>query len=183
MPGCAGSLSVYSVTATPYVSLGRIVDSLLLGPSHHSIGLQAADLIVGCTLASQRAPGDASRWHKQLLPRFARHPDTGLVEGVGLVTYPRRQRGKNRRRQSCSQTDAASRCCFCSLCFDTHSRSSWFCALEVQQLWPCSPRSSLTTRKAIDTTSPPCWLPLHRAMQFENVSRRLYRRRRARSRT
>jgi len=64
---------------TPYVSLGRIVDSLLLGPSHHSIGLQAADLIVGCTLAAQRAPGDASRWHKQLLPRFARHPDTGSL--------------------------------------------------------------------------------------------------------
>jgi hypothetical protein len=79
---------------TPYLSLERIVDSLLLGPSHHSIGLQAADLVVGCTLAAQRAPGDASRWHKQLLPRFARHPDTGSLEGVGLVIYPRRERGE-----------------------------------------------------------------------------------------
>jgi hypothetical protein len=75
---------------TPYVQLDRIVDSLLLGPSHHSIGLQTADLVVGSTLAAQRAPGDASRWHKQLGPRFARHPDTVALEGVGLVMYPRK---------------------------------------------------------------------------------------------
>jgi hypothetical protein len=75
---------------TPYLKLERIVDALLLGPSHHSIGLQTADLVVGSALAAQRAPGDASRWHKQLLPRFAHHPDTGALDGVGLVTYPRK---------------------------------------------------------------------------------------------
>lgn len=74
---------------TPYLKLERIVDALLLGPSHHSIGLQTADLIVGSTLAAQRSLGDASRWHKQLRSRFARHPDTGALDGVGLVTYPR----------------------------------------------------------------------------------------------
>lgn len=79
---------------TPYVSLERIVDALLLGPSHHSLGLQAADLVIASTLAAQRSLGDASRWHKQLLPRFARHPDTGELEGVGLVTYPRKARGE-----------------------------------------------------------------------------------------
>lgn len=74
---------------TPYVRLERIVDALFLGPSHHSIGLQAADLVVASTLAAQRGElGDASRWHKQLLPRFARHPATGEVEGVGLKRYP-----------------------------------------------------------------------------------------------
>jgi hypothetical protein len=73
---------------TQFLQLSRIVDSLLLGPSHHSIGLQVADLVVGCTLAAQRAPGDASRWHRQLLPRFARHPDTGEVDGVGLKVFP-----------------------------------------------------------------------------------------------
>jgi len=73
---------------TQFMKLERIVDSLLLGPSHHSIGLQVADLVVGSTLAAQRAPGDASRWHKQLLPRFARHPDTSQVEGVGLKVFP-----------------------------------------------------------------------------------------------
>jgi hypothetical protein len=79
---------------TPFAELDRIVDSLLLGPSHFSLGLQIADLVVGATLAAQRAPGDASRWFKQLLPRFARHPDTGELEGVGLKTFPPRPRGE-----------------------------------------------------------------------------------------
>jgi hypothetical protein len=78
---------------TPYVQLDRIVDSLLLGPSHHSIGLQAADLVVASTLAARRGQGDASRWHKQLLPSFAVHPDTKTVEGVGLVEFPSRAKG------------------------------------------------------------------------------------------
>jgi hypothetical protein len=74
---------------TPYVRLERIVDALFLGPSHHSIGLQAADLVVASTLAAQRGElGDATRWHRQLLPRFARHPATGEVDGVGLKRYP-----------------------------------------------------------------------------------------------
>ncbi len=41
---------------TPFAELDRIVDSLLLGPSHFSLGLQVADLVVGATLAAQRAP-------------------------------------------------------------------------------------------------------------------------------
>ena len=73
---------------TGYLDLERIVDSLLFGPSHHSLGLQVADLVVGTTLKAQRAPGDASRWFKQLEPRFARHPVTGEVEGVGLKIFP-----------------------------------------------------------------------------------------------
>jgi hypothetical protein len=80
---------------TPYVQLDRIIDSLLLGPSHHLIGLQAADLVVASTLAARRGQGDASRWHKQLLPRFANHPDTGMVEGVGLVEFPPRARSES----------------------------------------------------------------------------------------
>src|SRR4051812_3351828 len=79
---------------TPYVTLERIVDALLLGPSHHSIGLQVADLVVASAMAAQRAPGDASRWHKQLLPCFAKHPDTGALDGVGLVVYPKKAIGE-----------------------------------------------------------------------------------------
>ena len=78
---------------TPYVQLDRIVDSLLLGPSHYSLGLQAADLVVASTLAARRGQGDASRWHKQLRPLFATHPDTKVVDGVGLVEFPARARG------------------------------------------------------------------------------------------
>lgn len=73
---------------TPFTELERIVDSLLLGPSHFSLGLQAADLVVASTLAGRQQLGDASRWHKQLLPRFARHPATGVVTGVGLKEFP-----------------------------------------------------------------------------------------------
>ena len=75
---------------TPYQQLDRIVDALFLGPSHYSIGLQAADLVVASTLAAQGEQGDAKRWHKQLLGRFATHPATGAVDGVGLKIYPSR---------------------------------------------------------------------------------------------
>lgn len=79
---------------TPYVQLDRIVDSLLLGPSQYSVGLQAADLVVASALAARRGQVDASRWHKQLLPLFATHPDTKAVDGVGLVEFPARAKGE-----------------------------------------------------------------------------------------
>jgi hypothetical protein len=76
---------------TDYLHLDRIVDALFLGPSHYSVGLQAADLVVASTLAAQDGRlGDASRWHRELLPRFARHPATGEIDGVGLKLYPDR---------------------------------------------------------------------------------------------
>jgi hypothetical protein len=80
---------------TPYTELDRIVDSLLLGPSHFSLGLQAADLVVASTLASRTKLGDASRWHKQLLPKFASHPATGAVTGVGLKEFPSKTHGSD----------------------------------------------------------------------------------------
>lgn len=74
---------------TEYVRLERLVDALLLGPSHHSIGLQAADLVVASTRAARGRLGDASRWQRELEHRFARHPDTGEVAGVGKVVWPK----------------------------------------------------------------------------------------------
>jgi hypothetical protein len=79
---------------TPFTELDRIVDSLLLGPSHFSLGLQVADLVVASTLAGRTHMGDASRWHKQLLPRFATHPATGEVSGVGLKEFPDKPAGE-----------------------------------------------------------------------------------------
>ena len=73
---------------TPYTKLGRIVEGLFLGPSHHSIGLQCADLIVAATAAAERGGGDTRRYLKKLLPRFAHHPATGELEGVGLKRFP-----------------------------------------------------------------------------------------------
>jgi Protein of unknown function (DUF3800) len=73
---------------TPYMKLGRIVEGLFLGPSHYSIGLQCADLVVAATVGAERSIGQASGYRKLLLPRFARHPATGELEGVGLKRFP-----------------------------------------------------------------------------------------------
>jgi hypothetical protein len=73
---------------TPYLKLGRIVDSLLLGPSNYSIGLQTADLIVATALGARAGGGEASGWHRRLRGRFAVHPDTGSIDGVGMKVYP-----------------------------------------------------------------------------------------------
>jgi hypothetical protein len=75
---------------TPYMKLGRIVEGLFLGPSRYSIGLQCADLVVAATLAAERGIGQGSGYLKRLLPRFAHHPATGEVEGVGLKHFPDR---------------------------------------------------------------------------------------------
>ena len=75
---------------TPYMKLGRIVEGLFLGPSQYSIGLQCADLVVAATLAAERGVGLGGGYRKKLLPRFAAHPATGEVEGVGLKHFPDR---------------------------------------------------------------------------------------------
>jgi uncharacterized protein DUF3800 len=84
---------------TPYMQLPRIVEGLFLGPSHHSIGLQCADLVVAMTANAERGPGQGRGYLKKLMPRFAKHPATGEVEGVGLKRFPElvpRPHGRNR---------------------------------------------------------------------------------------
>ena len=70
------------------VHLDRLVDALLLSPSHFSRGLLAADLIVGMARGAKRRHDDAIRWREQLSHRFARHPQSGRIEGAGFVEYP-----------------------------------------------------------------------------------------------
>ena len=73
---------------TDFAELDRIVDGLMLGPSHHSLGLQLADLVIGPTRAAQFSLGDASRFFKLLDPCFMKHPVSGKIEGVGLKVFP-----------------------------------------------------------------------------------------------
>jgi hypothetical protein len=74
---------------TGFADLDRIVDSLLLGPSHFSLGLQIADLVVGPARASCFGLGEASRRHKQLVESiYCRHPSSNEVLGVGLKYFP-----------------------------------------------------------------------------------------------
>ena len=73
---------------SPYSRLNRIVEGLFLGPSHYSIGLQCADLICAITAAAERGNGQARGYLKTLLPRFATHPATGELDGVGIKRFP-----------------------------------------------------------------------------------------------
>ena len=73
---------------TPYSRLDRIVEGLFLGPSHYSIGLQCADLVVAITAAAERGGGQALGYLRKLMPGFAVHPRTGELEGVGIKRFP-----------------------------------------------------------------------------------------------
>jgi hypothetical protein len=84
---------------TPYMKLGRIVEGLFLGPSHYSIGLQCADLVVAATAAAERGIGQGSGYVRRLAPRFARHPSTGAIEGVGLKRFPEREPRERERHR------------------------------------------------------------------------------------
>jgi hypothetical protein len=82
-------------SGTPFTMLDRIVDPILLSPSHHTLGIQAADLVVGPVYAlcrSDEIPPSrrqlAREIHEYLLPCFARHPHTGEVDGVGIKRFP-----------------------------------------------------------------------------------------------
>jgi hypothetical protein len=73
---------------TPFQQLPRIVEGLFLGPSHHSIGLQCADLVVAMTANAERGPGIGRGYLRKCLPRFAVHPATGELDGVGIKRFP-----------------------------------------------------------------------------------------------
>lgn len=73
---------------SPYVKFRRIVEGLFLEPSDHSIGLQCADLVVSCTASAERRNAQARGYLRPLLQRFATHPLTGELDGVGLKRFP-----------------------------------------------------------------------------------------------
>ena len=77
---------------TPYSRLDRIVEGLFLGPSHISIGLQCADLVCAITAAAERGNGQARGYLRTLMPRFAVHPATGELDGVGIKRFPEQVR-------------------------------------------------------------------------------------------
>ncbi len=77
---------------SPYSRLDRIVEGLLLGPSHYSIGLQCADLVCEITAAAERGNSQARGYLRTRMPRFARHPATGELDGVGIKRFPERVR-------------------------------------------------------------------------------------------
>jgi hypothetical protein len=87
-----------SLRGTAYRTLDRVLTPILLTPSHHALGVQAADLVVGSLHALTRPDGHvhvtperravAAELHAELLGCFDRHPDTGELEGVGIKRFP-----------------------------------------------------------------------------------------------
>ena len=65
---------------TPYQRLERIVDALFLGPSHYSIGLQAADLVVAIDAGSAERPAGRRQPLAQAVAGAVRAP-SGDREG------------------------------------------------------------------------------------------------------
>src|ERR1700710_209450 len=51
---------------TPYMQLPGIGEGLFLRPSHHSIGLQCADLVVAMTANAERGPGQGRGYLKKV---------------------------------------------------------------------------------------------------------------------
>ncbi len=43
---------------------------------------------MAATVSAQRGLGQGSGYFRKLEPRFARHPSTGTIEGVGLKRFP-----------------------------------------------------------------------------------------------
>ncbi len=77
---------------SPYSKLDRIVEGLFLGPSHYSISLQCADLVCALTAAAERGNGQARGYLRTRMPRFATHPATGELDGVGIKRFPEQVR-------------------------------------------------------------------------------------------
>ena len=61
-----------------------------------SAGADAVIVTYGTLRDCRDALGDASRWFRKLEPRFAHHPDTLALEGVGLVEYPKQPQIRTR---------------------------------------------------------------------------------------
>ena len=84
---------------TPYMQLPRIVEGLFLGPSHYSIGLQCADLVVAMTANAERGHRPGARLPEEAAAALRRHPATGELDGVGIKRFPEqvpRERGRTR---------------------------------------------------------------------------------------
>ena len=84
---------------SPYMQLPRIVEGLFLGPSHYSIGLQCADLIVAMTANADRGPGQGRGYMQSSCrgSRSTQRPESST--GSGLKRFPEqvpREHGRNR---------------------------------------------------------------------------------------
>lgn len=77
--------SLVSNTAPHSSNHGNIVEGLLLAPSHHSIGIQLADLVAG-TIYRKFSAGDSPLY--DLIKPSMRQSRQGVIKGYGLAVIP-----------------------------------------------------------------------------------------------
>lgn len=65
----------------------NLIETLFLAPSHQSVGLQFSDLVVGAILRFFESNDD--RWYNLISKSIRRHPESGKIDGYGLVKIPK----------------------------------------------------------------------------------------------
>ncbi len=65
----------------------NLIETLFLAPSHQSIGLQFSDLVVGAILRFFESKD--GRWYDLISKNIRRHPNSGKIDGYGLVRLPK----------------------------------------------------------------------------------------------
>lgn len=81
-----GLLNSQGIVASNYKNL---IEGLFLAPSHHSVGIQYADLVAGAIFRKE-AHND-TRFYDVIKP-LIRTSDTGQVDGYGIILIPKGQR-------------------------------------------------------------------------------------------
>jgi hypothetical protein len=67
----------------------NLVEGLFIAPSHHSIGIQYADLVAGSIF--RKVSADDSRFYDTIRP-LIRCSEAGVIEGYGVVRIPKRKK-------------------------------------------------------------------------------------------
>jgi hypothetical protein len=71
---------------TTYSSYNNLIEGLFIAPSHHSIGIQFADLVAGAMF--RKFANDDPRFFDRLQPIIRKSPQ-GKTEGYGIVRVPK----------------------------------------------------------------------------------------------
>ncbi|MEI8124925.1 MAG: DUF3800 domain-containing protein, partial [Parachlamydiaceae bacterium] len=64
-----------------------LIEGLFLAPSHLSVGIQFADMVVGAVFRKFEHQND--RWFNLLEPSWRKSPQ-GTMDGYGLIKFPQK---------------------------------------------------------------------------------------------
>lgn len=67
----------------------NLVESLFFTPSHHSVGIQFADMVAGAISRRFNSSKEGhDKYYKSIQSLFRRNPATNAIKGYGLVRFP-----------------------------------------------------------------------------------------------